>query len=386
MHIKIILFVMLLALSLGSHCSTPNEQQYTQTEILWDSWGVPHIYAATEADLYYAFGWAQMHNHGNLIARLYGQARGRGAEYWGEAYLQTDVLLHTFSFPAMAAEALEILSLKERELFKAFVEGLNAYFKENPHLIATDMHQVFPLQEVDILSHAYRVLYLEFMIRSNLGQANRWSPGSNAWAVGPQKSASGNAMLVTNPHLGWSDFWMFMEAHLNTPDFMLYGNTLVGMPYLFIAFNNHMGWTHTVNTIDNVDLYELSLQNGKYLLDGQALPFDERIALVRVKQQDGSLRADTLRIRSSRHGVVIREENNKALALRFAGMDEALQITNQWYLMGQASNFAEFEAALKLNQIPLFNVLYADRDGNIFYGYGGHVPKRNQGNWAAGQA
>jgi hypothetical protein len=76
MHIKIILFVMLLALSLGSHCSTPNEQQYTQTEILWDSWGVPHIYAATEADLYYAFGWAQMHNHGNLIASLYGQARG----------------------------------------------------------------------------------------------------------------------------------------------------------------------------------------------------------------------------------------------------------------------------------------------------------------------
>jgi acyl-homoserine-lactone acylase len=383
MHIKIILFVMLLALSLGSHCSTPNEQQYTQTEILWDTWGVPHIYASTEADLYYAFGWAQMHNHGNLIASLYGQARGRGAEYWGEAYLQTDHLLHNFNFPAMAVKALESLPEKEVKLIEAFVEGLNAYFKEKPHLIATDMHQVFPLQTVDILAHSYRVIYLEFMIRRNLGPANRWSAGSNAWAIGPQKSTSGHAMLVTNPHLGWSDFWMFMEAHLNTPDFMLYGNTLVGMPYLTFAFNNHLGWTHTVNPIDNVDLYELKLQDGKYLLDGQALPFDERMALIRVKQQDGSLRTDTLRVRSSRHGVVIREENNKALALRFAGMGEALQISNQWYSMGQATNFEEFEAAMKTNQTPLFNVLYADRDGNIFYGYGGHVPKRNQGNWGS---
>lgn len=383
MHIKIILFVMLLALSLGSHCSTPNEQQYTQTEILWDSWGVPHIYAPTEADLYYAFGWAQMHNHGNLIARLYGQARGRGAEYWGEAYLQTDVLLHTFNFPAMAVKALENLPEKEVKLIEAFVEGLNAYFKENPHLIATDMHQVFPLQPIDMLSHIYRVIYLEFLIPRNLGQANSWSPGSNAWAVGPQKSANGHAMLVTNPHLGWSDFYMLMEAHLNTHDFMLYGITLVGIPYLFMAFNSHLGWTHTVNPIDNVDLYELKLHDGRYLLDGKAFPFDERIALIGVKLQDGSMRNDTLRIRSSRHGVVIREMEDKALALRFAGMDENLQIISQWYAMGKATTFVEFEAALKLHQIPLLNVLYADRDGNIFYGYGGHVPKRNQGTWGS---
>ncbi|MCZ6876811.1 MAG: penicillin acylase family protein, partial [Acidobacteria bacterium] len=60
-----------------------------QTEILWDSWGVPHIYAVQERSLFYALGWAQAKSHGNLILRLYGQARGRGAEYWGQAYLPT---------------------------------------------------------------------------------------------------------------------------------------------------------------------------------------------------------------------------------------------------------------------------------------------------------
>ena len=57
------------------------------TEILWDSWGVPHIYSKDTNDLFQAFGWAQMHSHGNLILRLYGQARGKASEYWGEDYL-----------------------------------------------------------------------------------------------------------------------------------------------------------------------------------------------------------------------------------------------------------------------------------------------------------
>ena len=51
--------------------------------IIRDDWGVPHIFATDMEEMHYAFGWAQMQNHGNLILRLYGQARGRSAEYWG---------------------------------------------------------------------------------------------------------------------------------------------------------------------------------------------------------------------------------------------------------------------------------------------------------------
>src|SRR5436305_5309957 len=52
-------------------------------EILWDTWGVPHIFARNSEGAFYAFGWAQMQSHGDLVLRLYGQARGRAAEYWG---------------------------------------------------------------------------------------------------------------------------------------------------------------------------------------------------------------------------------------------------------------------------------------------------------------
>jgi acyl-homoserine-lactone acylase len=58
----------------------------TRAEILWDTYGIPHVYAKDTKSLFRAFGWAQMQSHGNLILRLYGQARGRAAEYWGEKY------------------------------------------------------------------------------------------------------------------------------------------------------------------------------------------------------------------------------------------------------------------------------------------------------------
>ena len=58
-----------------------------EAEILWDTYGVPHIFAGNDYSLLYAYGWAQMQAHGDLILRLYGQARGRAAEYWGRDHL-----------------------------------------------------------------------------------------------------------------------------------------------------------------------------------------------------------------------------------------------------------------------------------------------------------
>ena len=73
------------------------------TEILWDRWGVPHIHAPDAGELFRAFGWAQMKNHANLILRLYGEARGRAAEYWGESYLASDRYLRTMGVPPAVA-------------------------------------------------------------------------------------------------------------------------------------------------------------------------------------------------------------------------------------------------------------------------------------------
>src|SRR5580704_4421600 len=60
------------------------------TEILWDRYGIPHIFAPDHASLFYAYGYAQMEAHTELLVRLYAQARGRAAEFYGEQYLDSD--------------------------------------------------------------------------------------------------------------------------------------------------------------------------------------------------------------------------------------------------------------------------------------------------------
>src|SRR5690606_28941419 len=88
--------ILILIISLFS-CNRPDSIQ--KTEIMWDKWGVPHIYAKSETDMYYAFGWSQMHNHANLLMKLYATARGKASEYYGSEYIISDQLIRLFQIP-----------------------------------------------------------------------------------------------------------------------------------------------------------------------------------------------------------------------------------------------------------------------------------------------
>src|SRR5690606_27316440 len=102
------------------------------TEILWDTWGVPHIYAQDHRGLFYAFGWSQMHNHANLILQLYGRVRGEGAQYWGSSYLESDVLMHTLGVPDTGQRHYDAQNEDFQTYIDAFVAGMNAYAETHP--------------------------------------------------------------------------------------------------------------------------------------------------------------------------------------------------------------------------------------------------------------
>ena len=93
----------LLALVTGTSSSVVLAQGPAKgTEILWDRYGVPHIFAPDHASLFYAYGYAQMEAHSELLLRLYAQARGRGAEFYGEKYLAADRWVRTNGIPETA--------------------------------------------------------------------------------------------------------------------------------------------------------------------------------------------------------------------------------------------------------------------------------------------
>ena len=357
----------------------------TQTaEILWDTWGVPHIFAKNDAGAFYAFGKAQMHSHGDLILRLYGQARGKGSEYWGESFFESDKWVRTMGMPGRAQRWYQAQSESFRKDLDAFAAGINAYASEHPDRISNEVKVVLPVSPVDVIAHAQRVIHFTFVVNPGVvsGAARQWPQnGSNAWAIGPAHSMSGKAMLLANPHLPWSDLFLFYEAQIKTPGVDAYGATLVGFPVLLIAFNNDLGWTHTVNTLDGQDLYELSLTDGGYQWDGKSRAFESHSEVIKVKQNDGTFKENQIVVKESVHGPVVVEKNGKALALRVVGLDRPGML-EEWWDMSRATNLQIFEATLKRLQIPMFNVIYADRKGHILYLFNGLVPRRPKGDFA----
>jgi len=374
---------LLVTLIVSSFLTTSCAQtQKMETQIAWDTWGVPHITADNVEDLFFAQGWAQMHNHANLILELYGSSRGRGAEYWGPSKKQNDVLIHTLGFEELAKEWNVKQDAEQKIIFESFVNGLNAYAAAHPEAISDENRIVLPLTSRDLTMHSMFVVFARFIGGGELGSAQQWPDlGSNAYAIAPGRSASGNAMLVQNPHLPWVQEFLWFESHLNLNGKDMYGSSLVGFPGISIGFNRNLGWSHTNNVIDNADTYELELKDGGYLLDGQRNEFEVSAKVIKIKQEDGAFVEEEISILKTIHGPIVNKTDNEVLALRMVGMDRP-NMALQWWRMINSSNFNEFEDALKMAQIPFWNVMYADKQGEIFYLFNGLVPKRTEDNWA----
>jgi acyl-homoserine-lactone acylase len=370
----------LLPLILGACASggggnlPPRSLAPAQSEILWDTWGVPHVYGRTVEDVGYGYGWAQAQAHADAILRLYGLARGRGAEYWGAQNAPSDRMARTM-LPDAGRKGYEAQEGEFRRYLDAFAEGINAYARAHPDAIADSLQAVLPVTGADVMAHGQRVMFTFLAIAG--GEA-----GSNAWAIAPRRSASGNAMLLANPHLPWNeDLMRFTEAHLVGPGMNLSGATLIGLPVIAIGFNEWLGWSHTVNTIDALDAFTLRLAEGGYRMDGEVRPFETRIDTLRIRQPDGTLRVEELVIRSSVHGPVVAQNGTTATAVAVQGIDQHGML-RQWWEMGRARSLAEFENALRRLQISMFNVIYADRAGHILYLFNGRVPVRGQTSFA----
>jgi acyl-homoserine-lactone acylase len=381
-----------------------------RAEILWDAWGIPHIRAADDEALFFAYGWAVAHNHAERLLRIVGAARGRGAEYWGEEHLDDDRWYRTMGVGGWARRAYAGLDPAIRRHVDAYAAGVNRYLEEHPGAVSEEAAVVAPVGGVDLMANAQSI---GLRFSGARGAAQRWlearragedaaaalrtRPGdepvaaSNAWAVGPSRSLSGAPLLLANPHLPWSGDFTWMEAHLTAPGVDVYGAALLGLPTINIGFNRDLGWTHTVNTQDMEDLYELEVvetpDGPGYRFAGEVRPFERRTEEIRVAGAAGP-RRETLEVLRSVHGPVIARAGDRALAVRM--VDEVVEggLSRgfvQWWDMMRAGGLEEFQAALGHHAIGGQNVVYADRHGHVAYFYGAATPRRPHGDagfWA----
>jgi acyl-homoserine-lactone acylase len=372
--------------------------QQPHGEIVWDSFGIPHIFAKNTVGLFYAFGYAQARSHGDLLLHLYGESRGRAAEYWGEKFEASDRYLIANGVRERAEDWFKQQTPEMRANLNAFADGINAYATEHPDKLAPEVKVVLPVSGLDVIGHWERVmeyLYLASpakvfgapagLVLMNMPQIHEDEPhddaGSNAWAVAPSKTVGGHAMLLSNPHLAWApSFMTYYEAHLTAPGIDMYGATQVGFPVLRFCFNQDHGLTNTVNPITAATVYKLTLSGDGYSYDGKVLPFTTGSKTFKVKQADGTLKEEAIALRSSIQGPVFTRPDGTTVALRVAGLDRPFGIQEYWDL-DKAHGLTEFLTILKRLQVPMFNMVYADKDGHILYQYNGTVPVRTHGDF-----
>jgi acyl-homoserine-lactone acylase len=401
-----------------------------EAEILWDQFGIPHIYGSDRLTVVRGLGYAEMENHAETILMNVASARGRSAEYFGRgasnANVHSDIAVRTEGIPSRAQFWLLTGGVEQATIIQAFTDGANEYAGRHGDTINPLFRQVLPLVPTDVTAGIQNVVHFHFMpehdnlpalisawqaggISAANAVACSFTPGcspgtvvarsdslggSNGWAIAPTKSASGNAILMGNPHPPWGNnspvpglgIYQWMEVNLvigdpEKPKLNASGVILMGAPFIGIGYSDEIGWTHTDNTIQNTNLYELTLNpNGTYNFGGIPLPLLPRTDTIKIRQADGSLSTKNIDIFASVHGPIVARNGNKALALRVAGLQQPSLVTQYWRMI-QAHNLDEFIAANSALQMPFFNVIYADQDGHILYVFGGQQPERQGGDW-----
>ncbi|MGH9800280.1 MAG: penicillin acylase family protein [Blastocatellia bacterium] len=206
--------------------------------------------------------------------------------------------------------------------------------------------------------------------------------GSNTWAVMPKKSASGHAMLFVNPHQPFFGPGQWIEGHVHSDSgWNMSGASFPGSPFPTLGHNDNLGWSHTVNAPDVIDAWEEKFDDAgnplNYKYGSGYRPATEWSETIKVKTAAGIV-GRTFKMRKTHHGPVMAVRDGKPLAVRMAAWENAGGALEQRYLMGKAKNLTEFKAAMSRLAVPMFNTMYADREGNIFYIYYGAVPKRDQ--------
>ncbi len=356
-----------------------------------DSYGVPHIFAPTDPEVAYGLAYAHSEDDFKTIQTLILTGKGKLGTYLGKKGAPVDFVFGLLNTRKVVDQQIKSMDPKFLQLVQGYLMGLEAYGKAHPSEILNK--HVFPIALEDYIATTMFSVAIFCGVDKTLPKILDGSipslpgftgEGSNAFAIKGSKSATGEPMLVINAHQPIEGATAFYEAHVQSEEgWNILGGLFPGGPLIFHGTTPNLAWAHTVNFQDKIDVYQLQTDKahpGQYKVDGEWLPLVKRKIKLRIK---GIPIPVSKTAYESIYGPTVKSPNGTYFSIRLPSLMDAGAL-QQWYAMNRSTNFSEFKAALNQNHLPMFNIMYADKEDNIFYISNGKMPYRNaKYNWAS---
>ena len=414
---------------------------HERVEVLRDKYGVPHVFATDQHDLFFAQGFITAQDRLWQMDIYRRAAQGRLAEVLGDPGLESDRFMRTLGLGRAAQLDLLVISDEARGFVEAYMEGVNKFMQQHGESLPFEFiilgYRPEPWTVLDTLAIAKLQLYdaagnytqelLRASIAARLGpevlatllpdaatnatavDPRAWalvsgelSPGlpgdgpaalasvlggagqglgSNCWALAGSRTASGKPLLAGDPHLPVRNPSIWYEVALDAGDLHLIGFSIPGVPGVVIGHNDRVAWSFTYALADTQDLFVERQDPSdlrRYEFEGRMENATFVREVIDVKGRPDPVVVD---VAITRHGPILTpvlKEQKAQLALRWSALD-GTRTVEAVFGMGRARNFTEFRAAAAFFVGATLSACYADVDGHIGYQLVGRLPDRKAG-------
>jgi penicillin G amidase len=397
-----------------------------------DQYGIPHIIAGNDSDLFFGFGFAMAQDRLFQLDYLRRRGAGRLSEVIGTSQLELDLTARTLGLSQIAAREWEQLPAETQRRVQAFSNGINAWIDATRDRlpIEFDLLEYQPEkwrpQDCLVIAGEFRwyltgrfpvlcvpelakralggdgSLYQSFLqaeagdetilppesyvpgggARGPQGATIDDGTGSNNWAVSGARTTTGQPILASDPHIAFGAVSCWYQVRLRGGLFDVGGMSYVGIPAVMVGRNRRCAWGITNNICSLRDLYlerEDSDRPGWFDYDGAWEPAQKRFEEIRGKDAT----TFTARIQTTRNGPIVTDILPPAarglgpVSLRWQG-SEFCEWLSALLRLNRAGSVAEADAALKGWLVPTFSVMLADADGHIGVRVTGELPLRGQ--------
>ncbi|SFQ68501.1 penicillin acylase family protein [Amycolatopsis rubida] len=397
-----------------------------RAEIRRTSYGVPHILAADVGSVSFGQGWAYAEDRLCDLADQVVKVRGERSRWLGrgpgDRYLSSDIAYRTLGLTDRAGQELPKLSAGARAMLAGYAAGYNRYLRTvGPAAVrgwCAGAQWIGPISPVDLLAYQQdlalvssgRALLPAIAVAQPPGAGGAKDVhvppdvvanaarrlvaakgatagvGSNGWAIGDERSASGRGALLANPHFPWQGELRLWESQLTVPGVLdVYGAGVGGLPGIQIGFNERVAWTHTVAPGARYTFAELKLAPGdptSYRVGDRVLRMRAKTVSVPVREPDGGTVVLTRTMWSGAHGPIVDLSSldpaygwrtTSAVEYRDANAGNVRQL-DFWLAVAKSSSVAEVAALNAKYGTAWLNTVAADRAGATWYGDAASTP------------